>query len=75
MKTTITHAERLRVAEWMLDAQQLLAGVETLEGQIAKTLGFGPDDSRDPITDAISVPLTVDQLLADLHIGIQDETD
>jgi hypothetical protein len=75
MKTTITHAERLRVAEWLLDAQQLLAGVATLEGQIAKALGFGPDDTRDPITDAVSVPWTVDQLLADLHITIRDETD
>jgi hypothetical protein len=75
MKTTITHAERLRVAEWLLDAQQLLAGVATLEGQIARTLGFGPEDPCDPITDAVSVPWTVDQLLADLHIGIQDETD
>jgi hypothetical protein len=75
MKTTITHAERLRVAEWMLDAVQLLARVNEREGQIARALGFGPEDTRDPITDAVSVPWTVDQLLADLHIDIQDETD
>jgi hypothetical protein len=72
MKTTITPAERLRVAEWMLDAQQLLAGVDDLERHIATMLGFGPDDDRDAITDAISVPMGVDQLLADLHIGVAD---
>jgi hypothetical protein len=73
MKPSITQIERSRVAAWILEAQHLLAGVDALEGHIAATLGVGPDDDRDAITDAVSVPRTVDDLLADLHIGLQDE--
>lgn len=73
MKAAITQAERLRIAEWMTDARQLLAGVEDLERHIATTLGFKPDDDRDTITDAVTLPLTVDQLLRQLSIEVSDE--
>ena len=72
MKARITHAERLRIAEWITDAQQLLAGVETIERQVAATLGFGPTEDRDVITDTLSIPLSVDRLLADLSITVEE---
>lgn len=73
MKTTITQTERLRVAEWITDARQLLAGAEAIEQQIAITLGLSPtDEDRDAITDAIGVPQTVDTLLERLNIGVDE---
>jgi hypothetical protein len=70
MNARITNAERRRVAEWITDAQQLLAGVEVIERQIATTLGVTTLDDRDVITEAISLPLTVDELLLRLQIGV-----
>ena len=72
MKPSITEADRRRVAEWITDAQQLLAGVEHIEQRIALTLGFEDGDDREIITDAVNLPLSVDRLLRELHIDIEE---
>lgn len=74
MKTSITHAERLRVAEWILDARQLLIGVENIERHIAATLGFTAADNADLITDAIGTTMTIDHLLSLLEIAVDEDS-
>jgi hypothetical protein len=72
MRTTITHAERLHVADWIRDARYLLADVAALERDIAITLGVPRDEES--ITDAISVPTcTVDDLLETLGISVSED--
>lgn len=79
MKRTITHADRLQVADWLLEGRELLIGVKNLEGHIAITFGISGADPQatllaDIITDAIAIPTTtIDDLLAQLGIRVDED--
>lgn len=73
MPTRITQTERLRAAGLLLKAQELITGVDALEQQLIKTLQVTVGQDRELITDAVSSRMTVDALLDELGIVVEEE--
>lgn len=79
MKRTITHADRLQVADWLLEGREGLDVAKDREGNIAITFGISAiEDQRallaDIITDAMAIrTTTVDDLLAQLGIRVDED--
>lgn len=71
--TRITLTDVQKIAEYVLDAQQLLVGVADLERHIADTLGVPPEGAaHDVISDLVAGVGTLETVLAQLGITVDE---
>lgn len=71
--TRITMTDVQRIAEYVLDAQQLLVGVADLERHIADILGVPPEGAAyDAISDLVAGVGTLETVLAQLGITVDE---